>query len=118
MTRRVKIHRLRQSIYPVKMAVVICDDLDAAHRSVFPGEKCDLSGYGAVMIPRGKHYFILIKPDASESTVAHESFHMTVDVMEWCGFKVTKNHEPAAYLCGWIAGKVHKAILKHRLSPH
>lgn len=39
---------------------------------------------------------------------------MTVDVMEFCGFKVTKNHEPAAYLCGWIAGRVCKEIAKYR----
>lgn len=118
MTRRsVKIHRLRQSIYPVYMYVVVHSDISAAHMEVF-GEEFHLAKCGGLLVSNGSRFYIFVQPNADADTIAHESFHMTVDVMEWCGFKVTKNHEPAAYLCGWIAGKVHKAILKHRLSPH
>lgn len=107
-----RVHHLRQSIYPVKMSLVIHDDPEAAHRHVFPGEKCNLKGYGAVMIPDGPRFFVFLKPNANPSVVAHEAFHMTVDVMEWCGFTVTKNHEPAAYLCGWIVQRIHAELAR------
>jgi len=47
------------------------------------------------------------------NTIAHEVFHAANYIFESIGAKPdTQNDEPQAYLVGWIAGEVHKALKK------
>ena len=101
---------LRQSIYPARMSVVVFDDYKLAHKAVF--KRDDTNDHKAVFIADPPKFWVFLYWNLPTDAVAHECCHMTVDVMEWLGFQVGKNHEPAAYLHGWIFGRAHRAMLK------
>lgn len=51
--------------------------------------------------------WIIVPPDASTSTVAHESFHATAKVMYDIGSNLSdESEEPYAYLVGYITNLV------------
>ncbi len=101
-------------IYDVHLLVCACDD-PLKRRKVYDpvfGEYegssfsglCDGSGRG--------HFAIFIKASAlDQNTVAHEVFHLTHRIMEYCGCNFDEDHhEQAAYLNGYLMELVCNAL--------
>lgn len=59
----------------------------------------------------GRFGLFLSSNDLDHDTVAHELFHLTVQIAACYDIKIdTHNHEAVAYLHGWLASEVYKAI--------
>lgn len=55
----------------------------------------------------------------SNGTVAHESVHIAMFLMERIGSKIDFNNpEPFTYLVGWITNEIHKFAAKHNFKIH
>lgn len=56
-------------------------------------------------------YFILLKPNASANTVAHEAVHIVNKVFNDRGIKLDSNNdEPQAYFTGWVVEKINYTL--------
>jgi hypothetical protein len=101
-------YSFRVPLYLSKVKLVVTDDIYRAQRR-FGMEPSSGSFYG-MSLYKGNQFAILLNQEAralSYDTVAHECFHVTSRIMELVNTKLTpENHEPYAYLNGFIAGKV------------
>lgn len=58
---------------------------------------------------------VLLRPDADMDTVAHEATHVACMLLADRGADVeVNNSEPLAYLVGWAAGVMERALLRYR----
>lgn len=54
--------------------------------------------------------------DLTHNSIAHEVFHATMRIAERCGVMFTKdNHEPFAYLQGYLAETAYGLFKKHKI---
>lgn len=58
-------------------------------------------------------FALMLRPNASVDTIAHESVHVASQVFHWAGASISdgEQNEPLAYLVGWVAAQVSKALL-------
>jgi hypothetical protein len=115
-TPKIKIHEFDPTIYPLKLWIVITEDLpevvgkyvngvslepfklkgldsDGAY-TCFVKEK-DGINYGSLIVFRDEKYLTM-------QTIAHESTHAARDIWDWLE-ESTTGCEADAYLVGWVA---------------
>jgi hypothetical protein len=103
-------------IYERVFKVVVCEDmitgLDSISYNEFDGEE---DWVEATVIEDSKGVIIvIIKPDATINTICHESFHIVTTVLGSAGLELCdKSEEAYAYLIGWVAEKLERAIKSH-----
>lgn len=108
-------------VYEAPVHVGICDNIDELERwyTELTGEDEDedddlfpvlgLSFYD----DEGDHWILFTKDKYSLNTCAHECFHLTHHVMDDINHKFKlKEHEPHAWLHGFLVEKVHTIALK------
>ena len=102
-----------------RIHVIITDNFEEAikkHLRKFTMDM-DLNNLGGVFIYNDNNPWegwILLPPNASTSTIAHESFHATARVMHDIGSKLDgESEEPYAYLLGYITNQVVIALLAY-----
>ncbi|RIV23617.1 hypothetical protein DYU11_11590 [Fibrisoma montanum] len=77
--------------------------------------------YDAYVMFQKDEMVLHIKPDASIGIIAHETVHIVNHVFKQCGILLdVDNDEPQAYLTGWVANQIYKAIheRKQRQEAH
>lgn len=65
---------------------------------------------------KGSKFIMFLRPNATPDTVTHECFHLAAHVYEWMGASIgtaPEEHEPFAYLLGWVATEANKALAKY-----
>lgn len=104
-------------IYEATVLVSISDDPlreRATVNSIFgpgPNVAADVVGGLCSSSEDGSFGLFLRSDDLGVNTVAHELFHLTMRLAEHYDIKVdVNNHEALAYLHGWVAAEVYKAI--------
>lgn len=100
-------------IYPAKLKLVVAASIEAARydfRDVFGQSTSE--NYNGMCAYLGPNFGLFFAADRlTHKTIAHEIFHATGRIMERCGCKLTpENHEPYAYLCGWITNWVYAEL--------
>lgn len=86
-----------------EVRVIITNDIIATGRRL----RVDLSQAEAAYVnPKGQHHgWLILKPGAHESLVAHESAHAVRALLERVG--ATLDDEVFAYHIGYLAGQIH-----------
>lgn len=62
--------------------------------------------------------FVLLRPDAKPSIIAHEAVHLANYILSHAGVKLDpQNDEPQAYLVGWLVDEIHYALTSKDVKP-
>jgi len=100
-------------IYDRELKVIVCEDiktgLEFISYSEFEGEE-DWVEATVIEDPKGA-INVIIKPDATINTICHESLHVVTAILGNAGLELCEKSEEAyAYLIGFIAEKIEKAV--------
>lgn len=101
---KVALHHLQ--IYNFRLVVGVYDSEPRMCKLVHPwvGD-ITLKGFAGSVAYQGRSLCILLhRPSLCHEVIAHECFHATHRIMEWCGARMhKKEHEAHAHLCGAIS---------------
>lgn len=65
---------------------------------------------------KGKFFLFLNIACLDHNLIAHEVLHMTHRTLEYCGHEISsRNHEPHAFVCGYITQVVYQSLKKWRI---
>jgi hypothetical protein len=109
--------RYKIPIYGGILKVIISTDPTFSDVNKKFGTKAcdDYSAYCFIDYKLTGDYTIVIPPGASNSDIAHESFHITNMVFGYIGAKPNVNNdEPQAYFLGWVIKQVDNALEKYK----
>lgn len=112
------IKRFQIPIYERELRVFVCEDiksgLDSMNIKEFEGEE---EWVEATVIEHDDGYLlVIIQPNATIGTISHEALHVTVSVLDYAGVKLSsKSEEAYAYLIGWVAERIEKAIKSYKI---
>lgn len=100
-------------IYDRELKVIVCEDiktgLEFISYSEFEGEE-DWVEATVIEDPKGA-INVIIKPDATINTICHESLHVVTAILGNAGLELCEKSEEAyAYLIGFIAERIEKAV--------
>lgn len=103
-------------IYDRELKVIVCDDIKAGLESIsykdFDGEE-DWVEATVIEDPKGA-INVIIKPDATINTICHESLHVVTAILGNAGLELCEKSEEAfAYLIGFVAERIEKAVKAH-----
>ena len=115
-----KIKKVQIPIYFGYLHIVCCKDfVKACKKLKINTDGNDVRCWGAFCTKyvdkKGViHYYALFKPKPSHSIIAHETVHIVNYIFDDRHIPATgiENDEPQAYLTGWVADKIYKAIKK------
>ena len=104
------------SPYTVEMELIVCDDLAKANLKGDTPRNLEDAG-GAVVFYDGCLSILLKKSLLDHDTIAHECFHATHFILNYCGvrFKVSDRHEAFAYFNGYLNNAVYKQLKKWKI---
>jgi hypothetical protein len=108
--RRIK-HKI--PIYGGRLYIIIAKDFNKAKEKYKLNISGDLKGFYGMTCRYTNKQVVLLEPNASTETVAHEAVHLTNDLFSDISAKLSrKKDEPQAYLTGWFVKKMTKALKK------
>lgn len=79
-----------------------------AHSALEENDLADISGVSHTFLDaKGTRFWILGIFDGLINTAAHEALHTAWAILDTCHAKVSpSNHEPMAYLIGWLVDEI------------
>lgn len=96
--------------YGATVYVIVSDNPVRAYKSKRWHKMFGINGmdkFHALTVRAGPTFGLFLPSGANAGTIAHEVFHLTHRILEYCDVKFDKdNHEPAAYLHGHLIDKV------------
>jgi DNA-binding transcriptional regulator YhcF (GntR family) len=101
--------RIKIPIYERVLLFIITYNVDdeLAHDEQLPSE-------AIVHVNSKGEIVIIIRPDANINTIAHESFHVTYEILKEAGLVLSpKSEEAFAYLNGYIAEIIDNGLKKY-----
>jgi hypothetical protein len=107
------VKKFRIPIYDRELKIIVCDDikigLDYISYEDLEGEE---DWFEATVIEDSRGIInVIIKPDATINTICHESLHVVTAILGNAGLELCEKSEEAyAYLLGFIAERIEKAI--------
>lgn len=104
-------------IYTGYLRVIISDDFEHVCKKYDVDlDAADTGAFVFTEIIKGGHKFsIVLKPNASNGYIVHESVHLCSNIYDIHGIKPDiHNDEPQAYLTEWLYEQIEKVLLRHR----
>jgi hypothetical protein len=107
-------------IYSGYFRIVITKDFEKAVKKLnVKTNGLDVKNYGALVLENDFakngcfRYTIILPPKSSPHLIAHEAVHLVNNLFVNCGIQLDRhNDEAQAYLTGWFAKQVNKALKK------
>lgn len=110
-----RVYTFKVPMYDSTIKLVVCDDIRAGAKRYFGHEFSET--YEALSVYRGNEFGLIFGHDRiALDNICHELYHVTCRVMECMNTKAgPENHEPYAYVQGYIGGKVFKKLRQWRI---
>ena len=111
--KRKHIKKFHIPIYERELRVFVCEDIKSGLDSMgikdFDGEE---DWVEATVIEHDDGYLlVIIQPNATIKIISHEALHVTASVLKYAGVELSnKSEEAYAYLIGWVADRIEKAV--------
>lgn len=107
-------------IYGMTLELVVTDDMKKSQlkpgRFERFGKQEPLNSVGLVLYADWNFCIILDSTSVDHNTIAHECFHATHRILDYCGLKFRiKNHEEFAYLNGFISSFIYNQLKKWKI---
>jgi len=101
-------------IFPYKLTVIVSNDIlkSRSKYDTILGRKYSNEFAGAIHdTNHDGNSYVFLKSDATPGTIAHESFHVIWELLDFIG--ANDNNELIAYLMTYIVNNIHVFIKKH-----
>lgn len=98
-------------IYNGKLVIIITDNLQSIEEeyNLTSTEGCSAVAFATTNKSGGTIHVMAFKGVPTEDVVAHESLHITNDILASCHAKLDPhNDEPQAYLLSWVVRQYYK----------
>lgn len=109
-----RIHQFRLPIYAGRVIFVVCTDIvktRSRYSATFGPYDASTCAALSCYDHKGKFAIFLKGHAVTHELVAHEIFHLTHRIMEYCGHEITEHHhEPHAYLCGFLSERLYAKL--------
>lgn len=105
-------------IYDVDLLIVVSNTVDAhvAGAKAYLGGSFSAADFGSASSMYGDDKFasFFLRRKLTPGHIAHELFHNTIRILDYCGVKPeTNNHEAFAYLNDYLHRKVYALLRRH-----
>lgn len=111
---RLKQYKIELEIYEAFLTVILAEDIHAAKKHLFKKKnwylaEADEEISQAMFLydePDTKRYVVILSPNASPGTVAHEVTHVAKRLLTTCDVDIMNNEEPLSYMIGFLVDKI------------
>ncbi len=103
----------------LRFKIMVSDDIGETVRRITESRE-EQDDYAAIVLSQAESFWLIFSTDCpiTHNTVAHEVYHVVGRIGEYVGFTPSKdNHEPYAYLQGWVAQKVYDQLKSWKIKP-